>query len=65
MAARYGADVEALWFDAPLATCLLRNQRRDRQVASEVLEAMAAGMEPPSMDEGFSQITRVAPEADR
>lgn len=64
MAKRYGADVEALWFDAPLATCLLRNQARDRQVAREVIEAMAAGMEPPSMDEGFSRITRVAPEAD-
>ena len=65
IAERYGADVEALWFDAPLATCLLRNQGRGRQVAREVLEAMAADMEPPSMDEGFSQITRVAPEVGR
>jgi predicted kinase len=65
MAGRYGADVEALWFDAPLATCLLRNQGRGRQVAREVLETMAADMEPPSMDEGFSQITRVAPEVGR
>jgi len=65
IAERYGADVEALWFDAPLATCLMRNQARGRQVASEVLKAMAADLEPPRMDEGFSQITRVAPESDR
>lgn len=65
MAQRYGAGVEALWFDAPLATCLLRNQGRDRQVPSDALETMAAEMEPPSMDEGFSRITRVAPEASR
>ncbi len=65
LAARYGAAVEALWFDVPLATCLIRNQARDRQVATEVMEAMAAGMEPPSMDEGFSQIRHVAPEAHR
>ena len=65
VAQRYGADVEVLWFDAPLATCLLRNQGRDRQVPREALETMAAEMEPPSMDEGFSRITRVSPEADR
>lgn len=63
MAERYGAAVEALWFDAPLATCLTRNQARDRQVPSEALEAMAAGMEQPTADEGFSRITRIAPEA--
>ena len=65
MAQRYDAEVEVVWFDAPLATCLLRNQVRDRKVPREALEAMAADMEPPSMDEGFSQITRVSPEANR
>jgi predicted kinase len=64
LAERYGAAVEALWFDVPLATCLIRNQARDRRVATEVLEAMAAEMEPPAAEEGFSQIRRFAPEAD-
>lgn len=63
IAERYGAAVEALWFDVPLATCLTRNQARDRRVPVEALEAMAASMEQPTVDEGFSQVTRVAPEA--
>lgn len=65
LAERYGAAVEALWFDVPLATCLIRNRARDRQVPPKALEAMAADTEPPSVDEGFSQITRVVPEARR
>lgn len=65
LAKKYGAAVEVLWFDVPLATCLSRNRERDRQVATDVMEAMAAEMEPPSMDEGFSQIRRIAPEARR
>jgi predicted kinase len=65
LAERYGAAVEALWFDVPLATCLFRNQARDRQVTTEVMEAMAEGMEPPRVDEGFSRITRIALEANR
>ena len=60
LAEQYGASVEALWFDVPLATCSIRNQARNRQVATEVMEAMATGMEPPTVDEGFSQVTRVA-----
>jgi predicted kinase len=63
LAERYGATVEALWFDVPLATCMKRNQARDRRVLTEVMGEMAAGMEPPSVDEGFSQVRRVAPEA--
>jgi predicted kinase len=63
VAEQYGAAVEALWFDVPLATCLMRNQARDRQVPAAALETMAAGMEPPTADEGFSEIRRIAPEA--
>jgi predicted kinase len=63
VAERYGAAVEALWFDVPLAACLMRNQARDRRVPAEALEAMAAGMEPPTVDEGFSEIRRIALEA--
>ena len=65
LAEQYGAVVEALWFDVPLATCLIRNQARNRQVATAVMEAMAAGMEPPTVGEGFSQVTRVSLEACR
>jgi predicted kinase len=63
VAEQYGAAVEALWFDVPLATCLMRNQARDRQVPAAALETMAAGMEPPTADEGFCEIRRIAPEA--
>ncbi len=63
LAERYAAAVEALWFDVPLETCLARNEARDRQVPVDALREMAASMEPPSVDEGFSQIRRVAPEA--
>ena len=65
LAEQYGATVEALWFDVPLATCLMRNQARERRVAAEAMEAMAAGMEPPTAEEGFSLITRIALEANR
>lgn len=63
IAERHGASIEALWFDVPLAICLIRNQGRDRQVPVEALEAMAADMEQPTVAEGFSQIRRIAPEA--
>ena len=63
IAERYGAVVDALWFDAPLETCLMRNQARDRKVPATAMEELAAGMEEPTVEEGFSEIRRIAPEA--
>ena len=50
-------DVEALFFDTPLETCLQRNQQRPRVEPGEVIRLMARRMKPPSKAEGFSKIT--------
>jgi predicted kinase len=53
----YGADVEALYFDVPLAVCQDRNRARNRIVAADVMERFAAKLNPPGPGEGFSRIT--------
>ena len=52
----YGCDVEAVFFDVPLATCLERNSRRHRIVPEEAMFKLAGKLEPPSLAEGFSRI---------
>jgi predicted kinase len=52
----YGADVEVLYFDVPLAVCQERNRARNRIVADEVMERFAAKLSPPLMEEGFSKV---------
>ena len=59
VAREHGATVEAVFFDVPLAECKRRNRRRKRQVPEEVLEAMAAKLVPPTVEEGFSRVTVV------
>lgn len=59
LAKRYGATVEALFFDVPLEVCLERNRRRERVVPEETVRAMAARLIAPSLEEGFARITRV------
>jgi predicted kinase len=60
LAARHGAEVEAVWFATPLEECLRRNAKRDRRVPEDVVRAMAEGFEEPSEAEGFSRIVRVS-----
>jgi len=55
----YDCRVEALFFDAPLETCRERNRRRGRVVPDDVIERMAARLEPPTVEEGFSAVTVV------
>jgi predicted kinase len=55
----YGCDAEAMFFDVPLDVCRARNAGRDRIVPEEAMCAMAAKLQPPTMDEGFSRITIV------
>lgn len=55
----YHCDVEAMYFDVPLAVCRERNLRRQRVVPDDVLERMAAKLTPPQLSEGFSKITIV------
>ncbi len=49
-------DVEAIFFDVPLNICRERNSVRERQVPDDVLIAMAAKLEPPTLEEGFDRI---------
>jgi predicted kinase len=53
----YGCAVEALFFDVPLAVCLERNRLRERIVPDEAVERMNAKLRPPSVEEGFAQVT--------
>jgi predicted kinase len=56
---RYRCAVEALFFDVPLAVCKQRNRQRGRMVPEDVMDAMAARLYPPSVEEGFDKITRI------
>ena len=52
-------QVQAVFFDVPLAVCLERNSKRDRQVTDEVMHRMAERLKPPTFKEGFQKITVV------
>lgn len=52
----YGAEVEAIFFDTPLDTCLERNRRRERRVPEEAIRGLARRLSPPTLAEGFSRI---------
>ena len=56
LARKYGCQVEAIFFNVPLETCVRRNQRRGRVVPEEVIRAMAELMEPPTVGEGLARI---------
>ena len=56
----FGCEVEALFFDIPLAVCRQRNAQRPRIVPEDALEKMAAKLVVPSLEEGFSKVTVVA-----
>jgi predicted kinase len=59
MAKSFGYEVQAVFFDVPLAVCLDRNAKRDRQVSDEVMHKMAERLRPPTFKEGFEKITVV------
>jgi len=59
IAQRYGANVEAVYFDVPLEVCRQRNLRRNRVVPDEALDRLAAKLVPPLPAEGFTRITIV------
>ena len=61
MGKRYGYELRALYFDVPLAVCLTRNRRRNRQVPKEAMARLAQRLCPPAIQEGFTQITVVKP----
>jgi predicted kinase len=55
----YGCEVEAMFFDVSLETCLERNRQRARIVPEEALRKMAEKLRPPTLEEGFARVTRV------
>ena len=59
IAAWYGCEIEAVFFDVPIETCIARNRGRERIVPEEAVRAMAAKLVPPSVEEGFSRVTVV------
>ena len=61
LAARYGYEVEAIYFDVPFELCRKRNRGRDRAVPEDAMERMAEKLSPPTLEEGFSRIIVVKP----
>jgi len=57
---QFGVDVEALFFEVPLALWRERNAQRHRVVPEDVLEKMAAKLVAPSLTEGFTKVTIVS-----
>jgi len=48
-----------VFFDVPLAVCMERNAKRERQVTDEIMQKMAERLRPPVFKEGFDKITVV------
>ena len=59
LAARYGYEVRAIFFDVPAQVCRRRNRRRKRSVPEAVMTRMAGRLRPPTLAEGFVRITVV------
>jgi len=59
MAKSFGYEVQAVFFDVPLAVCMERNSKRDRVMTDEVMQKMAERLRPPTFKEGFEKITVV------
>src|ERR1039457_5150458 len=60
MGRAHGCEVEAVFFDVPLAVCRERNARRRRLVPEDALAKMAAKLTPPALEEGFTRVTVIS-----
>ena len=60
MGRAHGCEVEAVFFDVPLAVCRERNARRRRVVPVEALAKVAGKLTPPTVEEGFARVTMVS-----
>lgn len=49
----------AYWFQTPYEVCCARNKARTRVVPDDVMQRMMEGFEPPTTDEGLSEIVPV------
>ena len=59
MARKFGARVEAMYFDVPPAVALERNELRERRVPPEVIHKMYETMQLPTVGEGFDEVMTV------
>ncbi len=60
LAREAGAEIEAVFFDVPLAVCQARNAARERVVPAAALQVMSKKLRPPQLAEGFQKITVIA-----
>jgi predicted kinase len=51
--------MEAIFFNVSPEVYLQRNKGRTRQVPEDVMQRMAAALEPPTRDEGFDRIIEI------
>jgi len=61
LAQRYGVQLEALFFDVPVETCIARNQARNHVVPEAAIRTMARRLVPPSKQEGFARVLKIHP----
>ncbi|NER90320.1 AAA family ATPase [Moorena sp. SIO3A2] len=50
-------DWKAIYFAAPFQWCVKRNELRERKVPVDVIERMRFSIVPPSVEEGFTEVT--------
>ena len=56
----FDCDIQAMFFDVPVEECQRRNRARSRVVPDEVISQMAQRLVPPTVEEGFSRISRIS-----
>jgi predicted kinase len=61
IARTFGCEIEAVFFDVPLEICRERNRLRQRIVPDEAMAKMAAKLVPPTVEEGFTRVSRAGP----
>jgi len=60
LAGLHECDIQAIFFDVPVEECQRRNRARDRVVPGEVIAQMARRLVPPTVEEGFSRVSRIS-----
>lgn len=58
-------EVEAVFLDVPVEECKRRNRLRERVVPEDAMDRMAARLEPPRVEEGFSRVTVLSGQAEK
>ena len=52
----YFGKVVAIWCNTSKANCLANQDKRERQVPTNIVEKQWDGLEPPRLDEGFDEV---------